>query len=43
MLAELEGMKGLDILEPKITIRSAVTEPDRAKMKELAHAMAQAV
>ncbi len=43
MLAELEGMKGLDILEPKITIRSAVTEPDRAKMKELARAMAQAV
>ena len=43
MLAELEGMKGLAILEPKITIRSAANDGDRAKMRELAHAMAEAL
>lgn len=43
MLAELEGMKGLTILEPKITIRSAATGADREKMKELAQAMAAAL
>ncbi len=43
MLAELEGMKGLTILEPKITIKSAANDGDRAKMKELAHAMAVAL
>ena len=43
MLGELEAMKGLDILEPKITIRSAATDENRAQMKELARAMAQAL
>ena len=43
MLAELEAMKGLDILEPRITIRSAATDENRAQMKELAKAMAAAV
>ena len=43
MLAELEGMKGLTILEPKITIRSTANDADRAKMKELAKAMAAAL
>ena len=43
MLAELEGMKGLTILEPKITIKSAANDGDRAKMKELARAMAEAL
>ena len=43
MLAELEGMKGLNILEPRITIKSAANDGDRAKMKELAHALAEAL
>lgn len=43
MLAELEGMKGLTVLEPKITIRSAASDANRAEMKDLAHAMAEAV
>ena len=43
MLAELEGMKGLTILEPKITIKSAANDGDRAKMKELARALAEAL
>lgn len=43
MLAELEGMKGLTILEPKITIKSAASDGDRTKMKELARAMAEAL
>ena len=43
MLAELEGMKGLNLLEPKITVRSAVSEDNRAQMKELARAMAAAL
>ncbi len=43
MLAELEAMKGLTLLEPNITIRSAATEENRAQMRELAKAMAQAV
>ena len=43
MLGELEAMKGLTILEPKITIRSAATEENRAQMRELAQAMAGAV
>ena len=43
MLAELEGMKGLTILEPKITIRSAATDENRAQMRELARAMAGAI
>ena len=43
MLAELEAMKGLNILDPKITIRSAATDENRAQMKELAKAMAAAL
>ena len=43
MLAELEGMKGLAILEPKITIRSAASDENRAQMRELARAMAETV
>ena len=43
MLAELEGMKGLNVLEPKITIKSAATDANRADMKTLAKAMAEAV
>ena len=43
MLAELEGMKGLTILEPRITIRSAASGADREKMRELAGAMAAAL
>lgn len=43
MLAELEAMKGLTILEPKITIRSAATEENRAQMGELAKAFAAAL
>lgn len=43
MLAELEAMKGLTILEPKITIRSAATQENRAQMGELAKAFAAAL
>ena len=43
MLAELEGMKGLTILEPRITIRSAANDANRAQMRELARAMAAAL
>ncbi len=43
MLAELEAMKGLNILEPRITIRSAATDANRAQMKDLARAMAEAL
>ena len=43
MLAEMEGMKGLNVLEPKITIKSAATDANRADMKTLAKAMAEAV
>lgn len=43
MLAELEGMKGMTILEPRITIRSAATDEDRAAMGALARAMAEAI
>lgn len=43
MLGELEAMKGLTILEPKITIRSAATEENRAQMRELAKAFAEAL
>lgn len=43
MLAELEGMKGLTVLEPRITIRSAANGENRAQMKELARAMAEAL
>lgn len=43
MLTELESMKGLTILEPKITIRSAATDENRAQMRELARAMAGAI
>ena len=43
MLGELEAMKGLTILEPKITIRSAATEENRAQMGELAKAFAEAL
>lgn len=43
MLAELEGMKGLNVLEPKVTIRSAVSEENRVQMRELVKAMAEAV
>ena len=37
------AMKGLNILGPKITIRSAATDENRAQMKELAQAMAGAL
>ncbi len=43
MLTELESMKGLTILKPKITIRSAATDENRAQMRELARAMAGAI
>lgn len=43
MLAELEGMKGLNILEPQITIRSALSDATRAEMGALAKAMAGAI
>jgi len=43
MLGELEAMKGLTILEPKITIRSAATEENRGQMGELAKAFAAAL
>lgn len=43
MLAELEGMKGLNIVEPKITIRSGVSEENRSEMRLLAKAMAQSI
>lgn len=43
MLGELEAMKGLTILDPKITIRSAATEENRAQMSELAKAFAAAL
>ena len=43
MLAELEGMKGLALLEPRITIRSAATDANRADMRALAKAMAEAI
>lgn len=43
MLGELEAVKGLTILEPKITIRSAATEENRAQMGELAKAFAAAL
>ena len=43
MLAELEGMKGLNVLEAKITIKCAANDADREKMKELAKAMAAAI
>ena len=43
MLGELESMKGLTILDPKITIRSAATEENRAQMGELAKAFAAAL
>lgn len=43
MMAELEGMKGLNILEPKITIRSVLTEENRVEMKLLARTMAQSI
>ena len=43
MLSELEGMKGLTILEPRITIRSAANGENRTQMGELARAMAEAI
>jgi len=43
MLEELSGMKGLTILEPKITIKSAANDANREKMRELARAMAEAI
>ena len=43
MLGELEAMKGLTILEPKITIRSAATEENRGQMSQLAKAFAAAL
>lgn len=43
MLGELEAMKGLTLLDPKITIRSAATEENRAQMDELAKAFAAAL
>lgn len=43
MLAEIEGMAGLRVVDPKITIRSAANEETAAQMKELAKAMAAAI
>lgn len=43
MLGEVEAMKGLTILEPKITIRSAATEENRGQMSQLAKAFAAAL
>lgn len=43
MLGELEAMKGLTILDPKITIRSAATEENRGQMSQLAKAFAAAL
>ena len=43
MLADLEGMKGLTVLEQKITIRSVANDANRADMKALAQAMAGAI
>ncbi len=43
MLSELEGMKGLTILEPRITIRSAANGENRTQMGELARAMVEAI
>lgn len=43
MLAELEGMKGLNVVEPKITIKSAATDANRTDMRLLAKAMAEAI
>ncbi len=43
MLGELEAMKGLTILDPRITIRSAATEENRGQMGELAKAFAAAL
>lgn len=43
MLAEVETMKDLRVVEPKITIRSAATAENRKQMKDLAQAMAAAI
>ncbi len=43
MLCELEGMKGLTILEPRISIKAAATDADRENMRALARAMAEAL
>ncbi len=43
MLCELEGMKGLTILEPRISIKAAATNADRENMRALARAMAEAL
>lgn len=43
MLAEVEAMKDIHVIEPKITIRSAATAENKAQMKVLAQAMAAAI
>lgn len=43
MLAEVETMKDLRVVEPKISIRSAATAENKAQMKDLAQAMAAAI
>ncbi len=43
MLCELEGMKGLTILEPRISIKAAATDADRENMRALARAMVEAL
>lgn len=39
----LDGMKGLTVLEPRVTIRSALTEETRGQLKELAQAFSEAL
>lgn len=43
MLAEVETMKDLHVIESKISIRSAATAENKAQMKDLAQAMAAAI
>lgn len=43
MLAELETLKDLRLVEPKITIRSAATAENQEQMKTLAQALASAI
>lgn len=42
MRAMLEGMRNIRILEPAVTIKSSLKEESRAKMRELAEAIAEA-
>lgn len=43
MLAEVEAMKDLRVVEPKISIRSAATAENKEQMKNLAKALATAI